>query len=259
MHRLDGELPPAKSPGDVHEATDIRGDDDFRTCAHDIPDLLLKHRCREVGHFHREHASKSAALVPTWQVDKLQAAYVPEEAKGFLSQSQGTEPVAGCMVRCLPPEGSTHILDLKHPHEELRELIGAFAQLPCLLQEPGFLLEQEWVILSDHGHTRTGGCDDDLAPGKGPEELLGHLPSLWPEPIVEGRLTTARLIFWEVHLYPYPVQDFHRGFPYLGEELIHKTGHKERNPHAVTSMVPISHVAQRFLGGQPASLGHHQR
>ena len=137
--------------------------------------------------------------------------------------------------RCAPRSCNAH-----HVDQEVRELPNAPSEGLGTLALFRQVLEDEGVVVGDHGGARSRGTDyvveafllEDV------EEVTPHGAGLVEEAGVEGRLTATGLAFRIDHVDAKPPQYAHHAYAYLGVDQVHVARYEQGHPQTSTTFPP---------------------
>src|SRR5918994_3221186 len=225
---------PAQPASEMHQTTRVTGYNRVGLALLQCRYLLIRHGGRNVRHLHREHTPEPAAQFLVLPLQKLQAGDVMQKVSRLVQDPEFSPLVAAGVEDCAPGVAGAQVLYAEHVHDEVRELPDPVAESFRAFAVVGqsLILEDEGIVMGDHGGARSGRTDYVVAALslEDVEEAAPNSAGLLEEAGVEGRLPAAGLTLGVDHLYPKPPQYAYHTDANLGIDLVDITRHEQGHP-----------------------------
>ena len=162
------------------------------------------------------------------QSRRLESLDVREQLARLLQHAELAPLVATAVEDGLPFEPRPEVPYAHHVDQEVRELPDAPREGLGTLALLGQLLEDERVVVGDHGGAGSGRTDYviEALPLEDVEEVAPDGAGLVEEAGVEGGLPAAGLALGVDHLYAEPPQYAHHAYADLGVDQVHVARHE---------------------------------
>ena len=117
----------AKSTADVQQTTGVSPDKEIRLNIHNMANLLLHHFTRDLRHFYRERAAKSATRFLSVKRKQFKSSYILKQQKRFSGYPQLTGKTARRVVHGTTIKTCPHISDPKIVNNEGCQIMQSFS------------------------------------------------------------------------------------------------------------------------------------
>src|SRR5215210_7474459 len=149
----------SQAPFEVHQAAGVARDQGVRPALLQRLDLLISHRRRNIGHLYGKRSPEPAAQLLVLWGHEVEPLHVRKQPAWLLQYAELAPLVAATVEDGFPFESRPEILHPYHVREEVREFPHALCEHLGALALFRQVLEDEGIIVGDHGGARAGGTD----------------------------------------------------------------------------------------------------